>query len=113
MVWFRIDLSLFWNIIVKEEVFFLNFRFLISKFSVSPRETNNKDSPASQADSGIFSIASSASPSKIDGGINTDVRSPDSPRSNDKTEQCKFYNSIENSIWFKRLMILVASPLHM
>lgn len=56
---------------------------------VSPRETNNKDSPASQADSGIFSIASSASPSKIDGGINTDVRSPDSPRSNDKTEQWK------------------------
>jgi len=46
----------------------------------SPRETNSKDSPASQADSGVFSIASSASPSKVDGGINSDVRSPESPR---------------------------------
>ena len=46
----------------------------------SPRETNSKDSPASQADSGVFSIASSASPSKGDGGgLNSDVRSPDSP----------------------------------
>ena len=34
-------------------------------FSESPRETNSKDSPASQADSGVFSIASSASPSKV------------------------------------------------
>merc|ERR1719319_530116 len=56
---------------------------------VSPRETNNKDSPASQADSGIFSIASSASPSKVDGG--TDIRSPGSPRIHDthKTDQWK------------------------
>merc|ERR1719347_164849 len=45
----------------------------------SPRETNSKDSPASQADSGVFSIASSASPSKVDGVLNTDVRSPESP----------------------------------
>merc|ERR1719282_1850726 len=45
----------------------------------SPRENNSKDSPASQADSGVFSIASSASPSKLDGGLNSDVRSPDSP----------------------------------
>merc|ERR1719400_1365558 len=41
----------------------------------SPRETNSKDSPASQADSGVFSIASSASPSKLESG----ARSPDSP----------------------------------
>ncbi len=46
----------------------------------SPRETNNsKDSPASQADSGVFSIASSASPSKTDTVLNSDVRSPESP----------------------------------
>ena len=48
-------------------------------FLESPRENNSKDSPASQADSGVFSIASSASPSKLDGGLNSDVRSPDSP----------------------------------
>ena len=53
-----------------------NFDFLILE---SPRENNSKDSPASQADSGVFSIASSASPSKHDGVLNTDVRSPDSP----------------------------------
>jgi hypothetical protein len=60
-----------------------NFKLLfINKFSIStesPRETNSKDSPASQADSGVFSIASSASPSKVDGVLNTDVRSPESP----------------------------------
>merc|ERR1719347_1737327 len=50
----------------------------------SPRETNSKDSPASQADSGVFSIASSASPSKVDGVLNTDVRSPESPSSRDR-----------------------------
>ena len=64
--------------------------------SESPRETNSKDSPASQADSGVFSIASSASPSKVDGGINSDVRSPESPRPIDSSlgkpdhSQCKF-----------------------
>ena len=52
---------------------------MIINYSESPRETNSKDSPASQADSGVFSIASSASPSKADGGLNSDVRSPDSP----------------------------------
>merc|ERR1712106_970785 len=46
---------------------------------MGPRETNSKDSPASQADSGVFSIASSASPSKVDGVLNTDVRRPESP----------------------------------
>merc|ERR1719167_790685 len=51
----------------------------------SPRETNSKDSPASQADSGVFSIASSASPSKVDGVLNSDVRSPDSPSSRERT----------------------------
>ena len=69
--------------------------FLFFLFSGSPRETNSKDSPASQADSGVFSIASSASPSKLDGGINSDVRSPDSPRTIEslKSEhsQCKFF----------------------
>ena len=45
--------------------------------SASPR--SSKDSPASQADSGVFSIASSASPSKVDGVLNSDCRSPDSP----------------------------------
>jgi len=50
----------------------------------SPRETNSKDSPASQADSGVFSIASSASPSKVDGVLNSDVRSPDSPTSRER-----------------------------
>ena len=51
----------------------------LSLHTESPRETNSKDSPASQADSGVFSIASSASPSKVDGVLNTDVRSPESP----------------------------------
>ena len=38
-------------------------------FAESPRDASNKDSPASQADSGVFSIASSNSPSKErDGG---------------------------------------------
>eukprot|EP00095_Tigriopus_kingsejongensis_P002982 maker-scaffold849_size89187-snap-gene-0.16 protein:Tk02982 transcript:maker-scaffold849_size89187-snap-gene-0.16-mRNA-1 annotation:"hypothetical protein DAPPUDRAFT_23392" len=34
----------------------------------SPRDASNKDSPASQADSGVFSIASSHSPSKGESG---------------------------------------------
>ena len=60
------------------------------KFSTvteSPRDASNKDSPASQADSGVFSIASSNSPSKDrDGGSmgssgssGTASTSPDSP----------------------------------
>ncbi|TRY62661.1 hypothetical protein TCAL_03604 [Tigriopus californicus] len=43
----------------------------------SPRDASNKDSPASQADSGVFSIASSNSPSK--GESANSGTSPDSP----------------------------------
>ena len=70
----------------------------------SPRENNSKDSPASQADSGVFSIASSASPSKHDGVLNTDVRSPDSPGASrvpaldNNAAQCK-QKCIENKIF--------------
>ena len=59
----------------------------VSLFTESPRDASNKDSPASQADSGVFSIASSNSPSKDrDGGSmgssgssGTASTSPDSP----------------------------------
>ena len=58
----------------------------------SPRDASNKDSPASQADSGVFSIASSNSPSKDrDGGsmgssgsTGTASTSPDSPNRIDR-----------------------------
>ena len=58
----------------------------------SPRDASNKDSPASQADSGVFSIASSNSPSKDrDGGSmgssgssGTASTSPDSPNRIDR-----------------------------
>lgn len=45
----------------------------------SPRDASNKDSPASQADSGVYSIASSSSPSKGDAAPTTESTSPDSP----------------------------------
>ena len=48
-------------------------------FIESPRDASNKDSPASQADSGVFSIASSSSPSKGDTAPPTEGTSPDSP----------------------------------
>lgn len=73
---------------------------MIINYSESPRETNSKDSPASQADSGVFSIASSASPSKGDGGLNSDVRSPDSPSRvpclDSSAPQCKSMANILN-----------------
>ena len=55
--------------------------FFFSHFTESPRDASNKDSPASQADSGVFSIASSNSPSKASdgGGTSTANTSPDSP----------------------------------
>ena len=63
----------------------------IVTFSESPRDASNKDSPASQADSGVFSIASSNSPSKDrDGGSmgsgssGTASTSPDSPNRIDR-----------------------------
>ena len=56
--------------------------------SESPRDASNKDSPASQADSGVFSIASSNSPSKERDGGNgssgTASTSPDSPNRIDR-----------------------------
>ena len=45
----------------------------------SPRDASNKDSPASQADSGVYSIASSSSPSKGDGAPTAESTSPESP----------------------------------
>ena len=66
-------------------------------FSESPRDASNKDSPASQADSGVFSIASSNSPSKEGGASGT---SPDSPNrivySGDlnRDNQCKYCNQM-------------------
>ncbi len=48
-------------------------------FLESPRDASSKDSPASQADSGVFSIASSNSPSKGDLPTNADGTSPESP----------------------------------
>jgi hypothetical protein len=47
-------------------------------FAESPRDASSKDSPASQADSGVFSIASSNSPSKVDGSANNEETSPES-----------------------------------
>ena len=47
-------------------------------FSESPRDASNKDSPASQADSGYYSVPGSNSPSK-DGATSTSGTSPDSP----------------------------------
>ena len=79
--------------------------FFFSPFTESPRDASNKDSPASQADSGVFSIASSNSPSKASdgGGTSTANTSPDSPSrhhvySGDLTRggadnQCKYYTS--------------------
>ena len=62
--------------------------FLILLLLESPRDASNKDSPASQADSGVFSIASSNSPSKDrDGGSGssgTASTSPDSPNRIDR-----------------------------
>ncbi|CAB4055616.1 TRAPPC2 [Lepeophtheirus salmonis] len=50
----------------------------------SPRDASNKDSPASQADSGVFSIASSNSPSKGDVHSVADGTSPDSPNNRER-----------------------------
>jgi hypothetical protein len=70
----------------------------------SPRDASNKDSPASQADSGVFSIASSSSPSKGDGATTADGTSPDSPnqaritysdQSFNRDMQCKCQGSID------------------
>ena len=69
-----------------------NISFSILFLLESPRDASNKDSPASQADSGVFSIASSNSPSKDrDGGSmgssgssGTASTSPDSPNRIDR-----------------------------
>ena len=44
----------------------------------------------------MFSIASSASPSKVDGMLNSDVRSPDSPSRLDPAglNQCAFHRDL-------------------
>ena len=56
--------------------FMFSFFAHLYPFPESPRDASNKDSPASQADSGVYSIASSNSPSKD--GANSGT-SPDSP----------------------------------
>lgn len=61
------------NLILKTE------NIIVSFFTESPRDASNKDSPASQADSGVYSIASSSSPSKGDAAPTTESTSPDSP----------------------------------
>jgi hypothetical protein len=87
----------------------------------SPRDASSKDSPASQADSGVFSIASSNSPSKVDGATNgADGTSPESPnrdRMGGFSEQalmsrdlhCKFltFNNRNNSLNFKSAINLL------
>ena len=57
----------------------ITYEFVIFLPVESPRDASNKDSPASQADSGVFSIASSSSPSKGDAAPTTEGTSPDSP----------------------------------
>ena len=83
---------------------------LLFRFSESPRDASSKDSPASQADSGVFSIASSNSPSKADGSTNNDETSPESLNRDrmagfsERDLQCKtiFFGSIEVKIRFFR-----------
>ena len=76
--------------------------FVIFSPLESPRDASNKDSPASQADSGVYSIASSSSPSKGDGAPTAESTSPESPNRdrmafpdqsfNNRDMQCKIDN---------------------
>ena len=86
------------------------FEFIIFLPVESPRDASNKDSPASQADSGVFSIASSSSPSKGDAAPTTEGTSPDSPNRDritytdqafNRDMNCKYYNILMSQlIWF-------------
>ena len=58
----------------------------------SPRDASNKDSPASQADSGVYSIASSSSPSKGDSAQTAESTSPESPNRDRMTYSEQNYN---------------------
>ena len=76
----------------RSNVITLNNKHVIN-ITESPRDASNKDSPASQADSGVFSIASSSSPSKE----KQEGTSPDSPNRDRFSDQafnrdmnCKF-----------------------
>ena len=86
------------------------YQFVIFLPVESPRDASNKDSPASQADSGVFSIASSSSPSKGDAAPTTEGTSPDSPNRDritytdqafNRDMNCKYYNILMSQlIWF-------------
>ena len=83
------------------KVITLNNKHVIN-ISESPRDASNKDSPASQADSGVFSIASSSSPSKE----KQEGTSPDSPNRDRFSDQafnrdmnCKYCYHIGNQLY--------------
>ena len=69
--------------------YFYNIFFLPLE---SPRDASNKDSPASQADSGVYSIASSSSPSKGDSAQTAESTSPESPNRDRMTYSEQNYN---------------------